>query len=101
MWTRDTEAFWHHLNQYILTRPDKQLPIHVQEAAILFGSQENRTGIDNWPFSPSVRESYRRFNETAPKYDDMDIEPVRKALYPLFGHTYYYDYYLMDNLPKY
>jgi hypothetical protein len=36
-----------------------------------------------------------------PQYDGTDVEEARAALYPLFGKTYYYDYFLMSNLPQY
>ena len=101
MWTRDEEMFWKHLSDYIKLHPKKDLPIHYQEAALLFGSLEERPDIDKWPLATSVRDSYNRFCETAPQYDEMEVEAVRTALYPFFGDTYYYEYYLMENLPQY
>ncbi|MBQ7510033.1 MAG: DUF805 domain-containing protein [Prevotella sp.] len=101
LWTRDTRAFWHHLANYVRLHPDRQPPIHVQEAAILFGDLEERPGMDSWPFDDSVRESYGRFCEITPQYDGGEVDVLRKVLYPLFGKTYYYDYYLMSDLPQY
>ena len=101
LFLRDENMFWHHLANYVKLHPNAQLPIHVQEAAILFGSLEERPNIDSWPIDDSVRDSFRRFCEIMPRYNNMDVEPVRKALAPLFGNTYYYDYYLMKNLPQY
>ena len=57
--------------------------------------------MDDWPITPTVRESYRQFRQVTPRYENMEMEPVRKALYPLFGHTFFFDYYLMNNLPQY
>lgn len=101
LWTRDTRKFWHHLADYVRLHPGKRPPIHVQEAAILFGDLEERPGMESWPFDDSVRESYRRFTEIAPQYDGYEVEGLRKIMYPLFGKTYYYDYYLMSDLPQY
>ena len=36
--------------------------------------------------------------EQVKQYNGKDIEVVRQALYPLFGDTFYYDYYLMNKL---
>ena len=101
LFTRDEQMFWKHFVDYVKLHPNVQLPKHVQEAAIFFGSLEERPDVDSWPIDATVRESHRRFCEITPRYDNMDVEPVRKALAPLFGHTYYYYYYLMDNLPQY
>ena len=101
LWTRDRESFWFHLGNYAKLHSGKQLPIHVQEAAILFGSIEGRENMETWPFDESVRKSWRRFTEVTPRYNKMEVGVIRKALVAEFGHTYYYDYYLMDKLPEY
>ena len=48
-----------------------------------------------------MKESFGRFMQFAPKYNDTDVEVAREALYPAFGQTYYYDYYTMSQLPEY
>ncbi len=101
LFTKDVPQFWRHLVNYVNLHPDEQLPRHIQEAAILFGTLENRKNLDTWPFDDSVKESYRLFREVTPRYQNMEVDAVRKALAPQFGHTYYYDYYLMNNLPQY
>ena len=101
LWTRDQQAFWRHVNDFIRLNPKRQLPVHIQEAIILFGSIEERPNMEAWPFDNSVRESYNRFLEITPQYDGGEVGALRKALYPLFGKTYYYDYYLMSDLPQY
>ena len=37
----------------------------------------------------------------AANYENMDIEEARELMYPIYGNTFYYDYYLMSNLPEY
>lgn len=101
METRDTKMFWKHFVNYVRLHPTDQLPVHVQEAALLFASLEGRKDVDSWPFDNAVRESYRRFREATPRYENMEVDAVRDALYPQFGQTYFYDYYLMSNLPHY
>ena len=53
------------------------------------------------PFDQVVKDVYLRFDQDASKYDGMDLEEVREVLYPLYGNTYFYDYYLMSDLPQY
>ena len=101
MWTRNLPSFWYHLVRYAKHHPGKQLPVHVQEAALLFGTLQERKDVEAWPFDESVRKSFKRFQEVAMRYDNMEVGIIRKALAPEFGHTYYYDYYLMDKLPQY
>ena len=48
-----------------------------------------------------VKEEYNKFMEAAASCDGLDIEEARDRLYLLYGNTYYYDYYLMSNLPEY
>ena len=77
------------------------MPIIYQQAAYLYGKLENRPDLDRMPFSPGVKEEYNKFMEAAASCDGLDIEEARDRLYLLYGNTYYYDYYLMSNLPEY
>lgn len=95
MQAKDPSLFWSHLHSYVQHYPDRPLPLHVQEAAYLFGKLEGLTNLDNMPVNPAVRESYKRFDTTAPRYEGLDLEDAQKALYPLFGNTYFYDYFLV------
>ena len=76
------------------------MPRYFQEAAFLFGTLEGRN-LDNVPFSQGIRDSFNRFMQAAAPYENADVDVARQALYPLFGETYYYEYYLMNNLPEY
>ncbi|MBP5338562.1 MAG: hypothetical protein J6Z14_04560 [Prevotella sp.] len=101
LYTKDVRRFWRHLSDYVKLHPNQPLPIHVQEAALLFGTLEDRHGLDTWPISESVRQSYNRFLEVTPRYNNMEADVVRKALGPLFGRTYFYEYYVMIDLQQY
>ena len=46
-------------------------------------------------------ERFERFMQAAAPYENADVDVAREGLYPLFGETYYYEYYLMNNLPDY
>jgi len=101
LWTKDIDQFWYHFNDYIRLHPHEPMPRYYQEAAYLYGMIEGRPGMDRMPFDASVKDSFERFMKLAANYDGKDVETCREGLYPLFGDTYYYDYYTMRNLPEY
>ena len=101
LWVKDAELFWYHFAHYIKLHPDGSIPIAYQEAAYLFGKMEKRPNLDNMPFDQGVKDNYYRFMKGAANYENMDIEEARELMYPIYGNTFYYDYYLMSNLPEY
>ena len=92
---KNPSLFLSHLHNYSLIYPDRPWPVHVQEAVYLFGMLKERTDMDRSPISATVKESYKRFDAAATRYDGLDLEQVKETLYPLFGNTYFFDYYLV------
>ena len=96
MATKENKYFWPHLYNYSILYPDRKWPVHVQEAAMLFGTLDNKRNMDQWPtLTTAVKESYKRFNETASRLEGADWNVANETLYPLFGNTYFYDYYMI------
>ena len=50
------------------------------------------------PYDTGVKESYKQFVELVKKYDGRDLPEVRAALYPLFGDTFFFEYYLTGDV---
>jgi hypothetical protein len=100
LWTKDINQFWYHFGDYINMHPNTRMPRYFQEAAYLYGKLEGRSNIDQMPFDDSVKQSFNSFMEAASRYDDMDVTYAREGL-KAFSHTFYYDYYLMRELPEY
>ena len=100
-WTKDISQFWYHFKDYALLHPQGPMPRYYQEAAYLFGKIEGRQEVENMPYSPGVKENLMRFMSSASNYNSQDMEAVREGLYPFFGDTYYFDYYVMNHLPEY
>ena len=100
LWTKDSGQFWYHFGDYVNMHPNARMPRYFQEAAYLYGKLEGRQNIDLMPFDQSVKQSFNSFMEAAGRYDDMDVEYAREGL-KAYSNTYYYDYYLMRNLPEY
>ena len=97
MWTKNPKQFWPRFTQYIRLHPNDNMPRIFQEAAYLFCKLQNRP-TDQLPFDKEVISEYEAISDKMRQYDGMDLEQVRNLLYPSFGHTYYYDYYLMNQL---
>jgi hypothetical protein len=100
-WTKNVASFWERFYAYIRLHPTDPMPRYYQEAAYLYGRQENRQNLDHLPFDQMVKENYERFMKIAPRYEGTDFDEARDALYPLFGQTYYYEFFLMRQLPEY
>ena len=101
LWTKDIGEFWYHFKNYTKLHPKGPIPRYIQEAAYLYGKLEERPGMDSMPFDAGIKDGFERFMSTAVNYNNKEVEVVRQGLSPLFGDTYYYDYYTMKNLPEY
>ena len=100
LWTKDINQFWHHFRNYLELHPNARIPRYIQEAAYLYGKLEGREMIDRMPFDQSVKQSFENFMSAAQHYNHMEADYVREGMKG-FNDTYYYDYYLMRDLPEY
>ena len=101
LYSRNVDLFWMHLEDFVRLHPNVQLPVHVQEAFLLYGTLSNHPAVKKWRFDPAVVDNFHRFQQMSSRYNNMDVDVCREALYPYFGDTFYYDYYLMQHLPNY
>lgn len=101
LWTRDFKQFWYHFYDYIELHPNDPMPRYYQEAAYLYGKLQDRPDMDKMPFDPGIKNTFDRFMGIAANYDNQTVEVVREGLYPFFGDTYYFDYYVMSHLTEY
>lgn len=97
LWTKDSSQFWPRFMKYLSQHKGKSVPRYYREAAYLYSMIE-----ENAPFQVQVDEAMKRtFDEFAKlleQYDGRDIEEARKALYPLYGDTYFYEFFLMEGI---
>ena len=101
LWTKDIKQFWYHFYDYVRLHPNSPMPRYYQEAAYLYGKLEDRKDLDRMPFDKGVKDTFERFMTSASNYENKRVEEGREGLYPFYGETYYYDYYMMKNLPEY
>jgi len=98
MWTRNPELFWPRFVQYGRLHPHNKIPRIFQEAAYLFANMQHLAAVNTVPFRSDVKASYQQFMQQLQQMDGQPIEKVRAALYPMFGHTYYYEYYFLKDV---
>ncbi len=101
MWIREPQLFWYQFHNYIRLHPGDKMPPYYQQAAYTFGVESGNIDLERMPFDPGVKDIYERFSQDAANLDGRDITEAREMLYPLYGDTYFYDYYLMSDLPQY
>jgi hypothetical protein len=101
LWIKDHQDFWRHFSDYVRLHPKGPMPRYIQEAAYLYGKLEGRADLDRMPFDADVKDTFERFMASATDYNNKTVEVCREGLYPFYGETYYYDYYMMKDLPEY
>ena len=98
LWKKDAQLFWPRFIGYARQHPHDRIPRYYQEAAYLFGTLENHPNLSKIPFSDGIKQSFQAFVEAMKRCDGLPMEEARKRLYPVFGSTYYYEYYMMSDL---
>lgn len=101
LWTKDIATFWPRFNKYALLHVGQRMPTHYQEAAYLYGHLENKVDISRMPFDESVKQNYEEFMALAQRCAGMSEDQMRPVFYSRFGHTFYYDYFLVRNQKLY
>jgi len=100
-WTKDIKQFWYHFYDYVDLHPNSRMPRYYQEAAYLYGRIEGKKDLEQMPFDAGIKQSFEQFMSFASRYENKAVEVGRQGLYPFFGETYFYDYYMMRQLPEY
>ncbi|MBR1394831.1 MAG: hypothetical protein IJ559_04140 [Prevotella sp.] len=101
LWTKDIATFWQCFFRYAQSHIGKSMPIHLQEAAYLYGQLEKNVDTSKMPFDKSVVQTYNEFMQTARQYSNLSEEQMGQMMYPRFGHTFYYEYYFIRNQKLY
>ena len=98
---KDIPTFWRAFFQYAELHPGQPMPRHYQEAAFLFGQLEHTVDISRMPFDPAIPQSFEQFMQAARQLAGRTTEQQAEAMRLQYGHTYFYDYFLMRNLTTY
>ena len=101
LWKKDIATFWPRFFNYAALHRGEHMPKHYQEAAYLYGHLEHQVDISNMPFDQDVVKDYNDFMEQAQRCAGMTEEQMKPIFYPRFGHTFYYEYFLIRNQQVY
>lgn len=101
LWTKDPNKFWPRLVRYVSLHPNRPLPLHYQEAACLFSRINHHSIPKSIPINQNVMNECVNFLNQLSLYKEQPIEVAKAKLYPMFGNTYYYEYFLISNLTYY
>ena len=101
LWMKDIQTFWPRFFQYAQSHAGEHMPTHFQEAAYLYGNLEHQVDISKMPFDKEVVQTYKDFMALAQQCQGMSEEQMKEVFYPRFGHTFYYEYFLIRNQKLY
>jgi hypothetical protein len=96
LWTKDSSAFWRCFARYLSLHPGKPIPRYYQEAAWVFTYNDGKAPFEA-PVDDDVKTRFDQFATMLERYDGKDINQARAALYPLYGDTYFYEYFLTED----
>lgn len=101
LWSKDIQNFWPRFFEYAKLHPQAHMPVHYQEAAYLYGHLEHQVDIWGMPFDKQVVQDYNEFMAMAQRYNSLSEEQLRPIMYPRFGKTFYFEYFLVRNQKLY
>ena len=97
LWAKDSRLFWPRFANYLRQHPGEPIPRYYLEAALLFADTEGnapfRVNVDEY-----IKKMYKEFTGLLAQYDGKDLTDVREALYPMYGDTYFFQFFLTDDL---
>lgn len=93
---KNNERFWPRLFRWIKFYPTKKMPVHFQEAAILYGNLEGQD-LSGAPFDESVKANYANFQDLVKQYNGYPLESMKTIFYHQFGNTFWYYYFFVND----
>lgn len=94
---KDIDGFWAHFHALLPTFKG-QVPIHYQEAALLFNTLEPRYDLRKIPFDATLQERFKRLIDASKRGSAMGDAYNAAALRAEFGTTYWYYYFFVKGL---
>jgi hypothetical protein len=90
---KNMNAFWPRLVYYLLTH--SRLPVHYQEAALLYYSLKRDVDISKINIDKNVLNNFREFIIAKNKYAKLSADQTKPFFAERFGNTYWYYYYFL------
>jgi hypothetical protein len=94
---KDIPRFWPRFIRLLPTWKG-HIPVHYQEAALLFANLEEKYDISRLPIDPAVRRRFDALVQASAQNGSRGNDYNRVALQPSFGDTYWYYYFFVTGL---
>ena len=101
---KDIKVFWPRFFLYAKLHDGEKMPVHYQEAALLYGKLEPQTmNIEGMPFDEKVTERYEGFQQLSQSLLSTGMKPkeVGEAMKETYGDTFFWFYFFCRDLYTY
>lgn len=92
---KSIDGFWPRL--FFWARTQKHIPVHFQEAALLYEHLEHKVNLAGAPFDKEVVTNFQNFLAFIQKYANYPEESVKMLYYNQFGDTFWYYYFFVKD----
>jgi hypothetical protein len=96
---KDIQRFWPRF--YLYARTHDRIPVHYQEAAVLYSALEGKPDISRIPIDGAVYKQFEQFlslsSQSAHHSDDLN----KKIFKPKYGNTFWYYYFFIKDVKTY
>jgi hypothetical protein len=96
---KNIPGFWPSLFSWVKTHEGQHIPVHFQEAALLYEHLEHKGYLEGAPFDNEVIVNFQHFLALTQQYVNYPEEAVKDMYYTQFGHTFWYYYFFVKEQP--
>lgn len=93
---KDIQRFWPRFILY--ARTHKRLPVHYQEAAILYSYLENKVDYRQFNVTKEVTDRFNKFISLSEQMAGVSDEKLKETFKPYFNDTFWYYYFFVKGL---
>lgn len=93
---KNIERFWPRFFHYI--RVHDRIPVHYQEAALLYSYLERRVDVSRLNFDPQIVTRFRELIKLSEEFANKGEEYCKVAFAPSYGDTFWYYYFFVKGL---
>jgi len=93
---KNVERFWPRF--FLYASLHERIPVHYQEAALLYSYLETEVDLSKFKFDSEVLEKFEKLVSMSVQYADNSEELNRNIFQPLFGKTFWYYYFFITDV---
>jgi hypothetical protein len=99
--TKNIERFWPRFFRWVRFNMTSKVPVHFQEAALLYENLEHKVDLTGAPFDETVKANFRNYMSMVRQYGNYPEEALKQISYNQFGNTFWHYYFFVkDPLSK-